>query len=82
MWGVQGRFVDLFEEGAAGAGQVLAGAVVEFLKGLADGLVELVRAEKGPVPEDREDPALDDLHPYLDLGLVPLFGPGGMTTVP
>ena len=51
-------------------GSFLNGALVQIDQQLGDRRVELGQAEEAPVAQAREDPALDDLHPDFDLGLV------------
>jgi len=68
--GPLGRPLQLLEEAAAAAVQLLEGPLVEPADELADGGVELGQAEEGAVPESGQDPALDDEHAGLDFGLV------------
>ena len=74
----ESRLVQLFERLAAVARQLFEGLVVQLLEQRADTLIELGQREEGVVAKAGEDPALDQLHSDLSLGLVPGFvGPRG-----
>jgi hypothetical protein len=47
--------------------------VVQILQQFADRGVELGEAEEAAMPQPRQDPALDQLDPGLDLGFIPRF---------
>ncbi len=66
----QGSALEAVEQGLPAAADVTHGAGVQRLQQLADGGVGLVQAEQPPVAQAGQDPALDDLYPNLDLGLV------------
>jgi hypothetical protein len=39
--------------------------------------IDLSQREEGVVPQARQHPAFDDLHPHFDLGLIPGLGRPG-----
>ena len=69
--GLQRRAVDLLEQLAAGDAEPAQGlALVELDQEFGDGGVDLGQAVEEPVAQPAQQPALDDEHGLLDLGLV------------
>ena len=66
----QHRALEQLEPRAAAALELLERPLVQLLQELADRRVELGQAIEAPMTQPREDPALDELHPGLDLGLL------------
>jgi hypothetical protein len=66
----QGGLVQRLEGGLPAAFELLERPRIELVEQLPDGLVQFIDAEEFPVAQARQDPALYDLHPYLDLGFV------------
>ena len=69
----QCRTIDRLEGLASRTGQFPEGPLIEPFQQGGDGRVQLAQAEEGLVTQGRQDPALDDLHPGLRLGLIPRF---------
>ena len=69
----QHRALERLEPRAPAALELLERPVVQVLQELADRSVELSQAIEAPMTQPREDPALYQLYPGLDLGLVPRF---------
>jgi hypothetical protein len=67
---LQGRCVQRREGRRPAAGQALERTLVEFDEQLRHGTVELDQAEEAPMAHASQNPALDHLHPHLDLGLI------------
>ena len=66
----QCRLVQRLERAGAAAGQLLERARVEFSEKCANGDVEVGQAEKKPIAQARQNPALYHLYPHFYFGLV------------
>ena len=66
----QGGPIDGLEELPAAGAELAHQAGIEFVDQRADGGVQLGQREEAPVAQPRHNPAFDDQHRTLDLGLV------------
>src|SRR6267378_3206590 len=65
------RLVQRFEERTPAHAPTAHRAVVDLVEQGPDRRVEFGQREEAPVPQPRQNPASDHLHPDLDFGLVP-----------
>ena len=68
--GSEGGLIELLKRLAAVARQLLERLLVQLLEQDTDALVQLGQREEGVVAQADQDPALDDLHADLGLGLI------------
>lgn len=66
----QHRLIEPLEPLPATAIELLERSLVQVLQQLGNRPIEFMQAEELLVPQPRHDPALDDLHRHLGLGVV------------
>lgn len=66
-----------FEDGPASGGEFLEGAVIQILKFLRNGLVQLCQAEESMVSQGSQDPAFGQKDRRFDFGFILGFSDPG-----